>query len=275
MKPRLFLMLALTSLVTAPARADNKAEAREYFTQAAKYYDLNEYAQALAAFKNAYLKYEDPGFLFNIAQCHRQLNQKSEAIKFYRTYLRKVPSSPKRASVERLIAELETALEQERLAAGSPPHGMVAPEAGAERPPSPAEPQPQTQPQPSPPVASPATSSPTVTSTSHGPAPRTLFYSGIGVAAFGVASIAAAGGLVAGAKSANQDITSSGTFNQPAQDRRNLMQSLDVTFFVVGAAALVAGTTLIVLGRRATERRLTVAPILAPSRVGAAVQGSF
>jgi Tetratricopeptide repeat len=48
-----------------------------------------------------------PAFLFNIAQCHRQLGNKQEAIKFYRSYLRKVPDAPNAEEVRKLIASLE------------------------------------------------------------------------------------------------------------------------------------------------------------------------
>lgn len=71
------------------ARAEDKVAARQAYAEASKHYDLNQYAEALAAFKRAYWNFEDPSILYNIAQCHRALRQRSEAIEFYKSYLRK------------------------------------------------------------------------------------------------------------------------------------------------------------------------------------------
>jgi tetratricopeptide (TPR) repeat protein len=99
----------LLVLVTAsPARADDdKAVAREAYQKGSRYYDLRQYAEALDAFKRAYLNYEEPAFLFNIAQCHRALGHRDEALQFYRSYLRKLPNAPNRDEVRRIIATLE------------------------------------------------------------------------------------------------------------------------------------------------------------------------
>jgi len=67
--------------------------------------------------KRAYRAYEEPAFLYNIAQCYRQLGDKAEAIKFYRSYLRKVPEAPNREEVKSLVASLEAAMAEEKRAA--------------------------------------------------------------------------------------------------------------------------------------------------------------
>jgi tetratricopeptide (TPR) repeat protein len=110
----LFFILAAT---VVPARAEDKAAARAAFAEARRQYDLNEFQAALDAFKRAYLNYEDPAFLYNIAQCHRQLDHKSEAVKFYRSYLRNVPDARNRDEVNALVASLEAQLAAENDAA--------------------------------------------------------------------------------------------------------------------------------------------------------------
>jgi tetratricopeptide (TPR) repeat protein len=107
----LVLAIALTAgLLTGTAYADDKETARQAYLEGTKRYDLNEFAPALEAFKRAYLSYEDPAFLFNIAQCYRQLGDKTSAVKFYRSYLRKVPDASNRDEVNATISNLDAAI---------------------------------------------------------------------------------------------------------------------------------------------------------------------
>jgi tetratricopeptide (TPR) repeat protein len=114
-------LLALALLCAAPraVRAENKEVARQAYDEGRRRYDLNEFASALEAFKRAYLNYEDPAFLFNIAQCQRQLGKKEDAIRFYRSYLRNKPDAPNRDEIKAIVAKLESdlAAENERQAA--------------------------------------------------------------------------------------------------------------------------------------------------------------
>ena len=105
------IVLAIV-LVSPTARAEDKAAARSAYAEGTKYYDLNNFEAALKAFEKAYWNYEEPAFLFNIAQCYRQLDRKKDAVKFYRSYLRKVPDAPNRSDVEKLIASLDAAIER-------------------------------------------------------------------------------------------------------------------------------------------------------------------
>jgi tetratricopeptide (TPR) repeat protein len=120
----LVIVLALV-LGAGPALADNRAAAREAFTEGTRHYDLGRYSEALASFMRAYMSFEDPAILFNIAQCQRQLGNKAEAVKFYRTFLRKVPDAPNAEDVRRLIATMEAALGEERKTAAQPPQGTL------------------------------------------------------------------------------------------------------------------------------------------------------
>jgi len=127
----------------APTDAET-AESRRHYGTASRAYDLAEYEEALREFKEAYRIVGDPAFLFNIAQCHRKLGHRADAITFYKTYLRRAPTTPHRAEVEKFIADLEKA-EAARPAAAAP--------APAE--PPPAAPAPQTTAPPAPTPASP------------------------------------------------------------------------------------------------------------------------
>src|SRR4051812_24789005 len=108
----LVIALAGTSVATT-ASADDKEAARAAYTEGKRHYDLGEFAEALTAFKKAYLNYEEPVFIFNIAQCYRQLGQRAEAVRSYRSFLRNYPNAPNRATVERIIGEQESAMAAE------------------------------------------------------------------------------------------------------------------------------------------------------------------
>jgi tetratricopeptide (TPR) repeat protein len=110
-----------------PAHADYKDIAREAYREGTRQYDLGEFKAALDAFKKAYLNFEDPAFLYNIGQCQRQLGDKAEALRTYRVFLRKVPETPERAQVERIVAELQAAIDHDRAARSQPPTGTVEP----------------------------------------------------------------------------------------------------------------------------------------------------
>ncbi|QRK12483.1 tetratricopeptide repeat protein [Archangium violaceum] len=99
------------------ARGDGEAQARAKFAEGNLAYDLAEFQKALDAYSEAYRMKPLPGFLFNIAQCHRQLGRPERAAFFYRRYLSLSKDEPSNAPLVReLIAEMDEAvrLEQER-----------------------------------------------------------------------------------------------------------------------------------------------------------------
>jgi len=120
------VVILVTVAMAFSAFAEDKEAARKAYSEGSRYYNLNQFSEALEAFKRAYWNYEDPVFLYNIAQCHRALKHKAEAIDFYRSYLRTAPQAPNRAEVERIIAELDAALQKDRAVANAPPEGTIA-----------------------------------------------------------------------------------------------------------------------------------------------------
>jgi tetratricopeptide (TPR) repeat protein len=118
---------ALLALTPRPAHADNRAVAREAYREGTRYFEVGDFQSALASFKKAYVAYEEPAFLFNMAQCYRLLKNNQEALRAYKLYLRKVPQAPNREEIVRLIAQIEIAIEQERITSTMPPVEPVAP----------------------------------------------------------------------------------------------------------------------------------------------------
>jgi tetratricopeptide (TPR) repeat protein len=103
------------------AAAEDRAHARAAFRAGSQHYNLGEFQQALDSFREAYRNYEDPSFLFNIAQCERQLGHKRAAVREYRAYLNNSENADNRESVRQTITQLEReiAAEDQRAAAAA------------------------------------------------------------------------------------------------------------------------------------------------------------
>ena len=122
-------VILLLLFFASTAHAEDRAKARAAFRLGSQHYSLGEYQDALVAFKEAYRNYEDPSFLFNIAQCERQLDQRTDAIRAYRMYLVNAPDAAQPRGGARLIARLEHELAEERATKAAPPPGVQPPPA--------------------------------------------------------------------------------------------------------------------------------------------------
>jgi hypothetical protein len=128
-----------------PARAAD-GDAAAHYKKGRSLYNVSEYRAALDEFKQAYVLHEDPAFLYNIAQCHRQLGNHREAVTFYKRFLKESPGAPNRREIERLIGELEAKAAQTSPPPPAPPerdHAEPSPPPPADAaPPPPASPPP-------------------------------------------------------------------------------------------------------------------------------------
>jgi len=114
--PVLLLLLAASPRASADGAASRPPdkEARERFQRAELAFNVGKFSDALTEYQAAYEAKPLPGFLFNIAQCHRNLHNYEEAQFFYRRYLALAPDSADRATVEGLVAEMTRRLDDER-----------------------------------------------------------------------------------------------------------------------------------------------------------------
>jgi tetratricopeptide (TPR) repeat protein len=112
MTASLFRWLVLASLCFAsvrPAHAEDRAtkSAQKHFDKAQKLYNLGKFEQALEEYEAAYDAKPLADFLFNIAQCYRNLEDYDRAIFSFKKYLAEKPDADDRTQVEKFIDELE------------------------------------------------------------------------------------------------------------------------------------------------------------------------
>lgn len=96
-----------TGAGVAFAAPSAEAQARELFQKAEVHFNLGEFEKALTLYSEAYRLKPLPGFLFNIAQCHRFMERFEDAAFSFRVYLDRAPEAANRADVELLIAQME------------------------------------------------------------------------------------------------------------------------------------------------------------------------
>src|SRR5438046_1647996 len=99
--------LLLVVLLFPHFASASKSSARSAFRDGVQQYSLGNFSRALESFKQGYIEYDEPAFLFNIAQCQRQLGDRTEAVSFYRAFLARVPRAGNRKDIERMIHQLE------------------------------------------------------------------------------------------------------------------------------------------------------------------------
>jgi tetratricopeptide (TPR) repeat protein len=131
------LVLAVTSLAAPSAvRADDlavddraAARAKKLYAEGDKLFNLGKFAAALVKFEKAYEAKPIPGLLFNIGQCHRNLDDYDAAIFSFRKYLKLLPDAANRDAVLEYIDELE----REKQKKSSSDLSLIAPDTDTDR----------------------------------------------------------------------------------------------------------------------------------------------
>jgi len=114
----------------ARAADPNAEKARAHFQQGDTYFKLDKYPAALQEFEQAYLAKQDPSFLYNIAQCHRLMGNRVDAIRYYKRYLSDAPTAANRPVAEKHIRDLESAIGAEELTGTHPAAPPPPPRSG-------------------------------------------------------------------------------------------------------------------------------------------------
>ena len=116
----LVVMAALLTLSAGVARGDDQGTARDHYIKGTRAYELGLYDEAIAEYMAAYKAKDDPALLFNLGQAHRLAGHPAEALRFYKTYLAKLPEANNRADVESKIRDLRgTGRKAETAASGA------------------------------------------------------------------------------------------------------------------------------------------------------------
>lgn len=110
-----------------PASPEAQAAAKEHFARGETFFGEQRYAEAAEQYKAAYKAWPLDGFLFNIAQCERNLGHTDSAIDYFERYLKSPKAAQHRTAVEKLLAELREKQAAEA-AAAAPAPTPVSPE---------------------------------------------------------------------------------------------------------------------------------------------------
>jgi tetratricopeptide (TPR) repeat protein len=231
------------------ARADDRALAREHYVKGTNAFDLGSYDEAVSEYTAAYRLKNDPALLYNIAQAHRLAGHAADALHFYKIFLSKLPDAPNRSEIETKIAELQKLVEQQKNSETSPPTGV--------KPQSPQEAKPvETAP------AETAAASPATVAQPDQHRGRTKKIAGLVVGAIGLAALAGGIGLSVAAQQAGDALTaldqSGGTFDPAKESAGKSYGIAGPAMIGIGAAALIAGVVVGVLGIREAKSARTI-----------------
>lgn len=243
MKPHVLATLVLAALAPA-AHADPEPDpARpgdQQYLEGKRHYDLQEWDEAIARFKEAYRLRADPASLFNIAQAYRLKGDCQNAIATYKAYARNFPTADNLPKVEKFIADLEATCPKE----AAPP--VVTPPPATTAPATTTPPAPARQPPPPPIDRDP------------GRTKRIVGYAlgGAGVVALGVAT-----GFGIAAHGKAHDVTTGAGPWDPSLQTAGLRDQRDARIFLgVGAALVITGGMFAYLGFTAKPETIAVAP---------------
>lgn len=279
--------LLVPSFAHAATDAETKAQAKELYERATRFYDVGKYAEAIGDYEQAYLLVEDPALLFNIGQAYRLWNRPDDAIRSYKNYLRKRPNASNRADVERKIADLERIID-ERSRTGAqpalPPPQPVAPPTTGEGYPDPGQPQPppyqafpEAQPQSPPPPGAPEPAA-VVPDTPEAPRAKRNWLAWGFIAGGGTCLLVAALAAAAGQQQADELRDASRNheaFDPTIEKGGKAANALAYLGLVVGVAAGGVGGYLLWHGRSANAPTASVLPAVGPTFAGGSAVLTF
>jgi tetratricopeptide (TPR) repeat protein len=145
--------------------AASSKDARRIYDEATAAFGLGRYAEAAEKYEAAFSLRPDPALLYNAAQSYRLAGNRARALELYRNYVRLYPDGTNAEDARNHVAVLKKAIEDERPPSAPPvaPAPARAPSAPPPSTPPPAPPPPATMPPPAEtplPVAAPLPSAP-------------------------------------------------------------------------------------------------------------------
>ncbi len=245
---------ALASLLFAPL---SRAQQDTRESEAKKACLANRPDRGIELLAELYAETNDPTYIYNQGRCYQQNGRGPDALVRFREYLRKATAidPTEKASVERVIAELEQQEQARQSANAATPAASSAPAIAPAIGVTPAEPEPRAD-------------------------RRQLRIAGI--AAAGLGAVALAGGIYMGLRTQQlSDEVSADAhrmmFSPSKYDEGTRAEILQWVGYGVGGLALATGAVLYVIGAGILSRDTTVAvtPSLGPREAGASVRIRF
>lgn len=86
---------------------EDRVEGRRRFQKGEEAFARGQFTEAMREYEAGYHLTRLPGFLINIAHCHRLSGDLRRARGYYRKYLLVAPTTPRRAEVEEIITDLD------------------------------------------------------------------------------------------------------------------------------------------------------------------------
>jgi tetratricopeptide (TPR) repeat protein len=266
---RSLVILALLCGVAAAQAPADPAEAA--YQEGKRLYDLREWDQAIAKFKEAYKLRADPASLFNIAQSYRLKGDCLEAQNFYKTFRTKFPNEKTAAKAEKFVAELEDCAKAAKQAGPVKTDPVKTDPVKTD----PVKTDPvKTDPVKTDPVKTDPVKTEPVRPDPVEPSPGAsrgggLRLAGIVVAGVGVAALGTGVFFAMQARSKADDLENSPAWDQELYDSGKVADRNAKILLGVGGAALVGGAVIYMLGRKAGNESSQVSVM--PARGGASL----
>jgi tetratricopeptide (TPR) repeat protein len=215
-----------------------------------------DFAKGVDLLADLYVESNDISWVYNQGRCYQQNNRWEQAISRFREYLRKAKdiSDSERAETERQIAECELSMGKTSQVA-PPPVAVTSPVPVS---------QPEARPQAAEPVTSTVSSKPEPMPSESSPG-KGLRVGGIISAVVGVAAVGTGVGLALKANG-----LSTTDYSQSREDERTSLKTWSMVSYGVGAAAIVTGVVLYIVGWP-SEQSSSVALLPAVAPDGASV----
>jgi hypothetical protein len=223
--------------------------------------DLTKGIEILA---ELYAETRDPVFVHNQGRCYQENGLPDKAIPRFEEYVRKATdlTAEERATVERYISECQAKIDK-----AAAPKAVVQPAYVG-----------QTAPVADTAQASPAALPPSPPAAPENPG-RRMRIGGIVVVAVGVAALGAGVGFNLAERSLHNQMTSDASKNTSSNEsRRDTYQVGSIVGYTVGAAALVTGTVLYILGARdgaSADNRVAWTVDVVPGTASLGLKGRF
>lgn len=255
---------------SAGVGGDAEAQAAVHFEMGTRHYNLQEWAEAVKEYKEAYRLAPRLDFLWSIAQAQRLSGDCDAAVKTYQAFLRSSPTERQATLANEAVERCQAALLEKSEASPLPSAGEPARTAAAPAP------------SPSSAPAAPGTATPPVpTAAPSSPAPGHWYSDALGDVLFlGGIAVTAAGGVSLGIGNAKAS-EANGAADYATFERTRTegppLQTAGVIGLSVGGALVAAGVLRFVLvaGRRGSPPDAAVSAAAGPSGAGVRFSGRF